>query len=73
MTEALNIFYNIYSTFIGFIFGTDSEFISGVSLGWFFVSCFVFSILISNIINIPKKGSSFKIGGSNKSGSNNHN
>lgn len=71
MTEALSIFYDIYSTFIGFIFGTDSEFISGVSLGWFFVSCIIFSILIRNIINIPKKGSSFKIGGSNN-GSNNH-
>lgn len=64
MSEALGYFYDIYTAFISFIFGSNAEFIPGVSIGWFFVSCFVFTVLLKNIINLPKRSLSIKVGGS---------
>lgn len=48
MSEALSYFYYFYSKFVSFMFNT--YFVSGVSIGMFFVVVFVFLILITNFL-----------------------
>ena len=58
MSEAITLFYQIIHILISWIF--DAEIVSGVSIGWVFVSIIVFSLLIRNILNVPKRSTTFK-------------
>ena len=58
MSEAITLFYQIIHIFISWIF--DAEIVSGVSIGWVYVSIIVFSLLIRNILNVPKRSTTFK-------------
>ena len=54
MGEAVTLLFQIYSKFIEFIFD-KLEILDGVTIGWIFVSIFVFSVLIRSIMAIPSK------------------
>lgn len=58
MSDAISLFYQIIHILISWIF--DAEIVSGVSIGWVFVSIIVFSLLIRNILNVPKRSTTFK-------------
>lgn len=54
MADALNLFYLVFTNMIAFVFN-DMLIQTGVSFGWVLVSCFVFGVLIYNIVNLPSK------------------
>lgn len=58
MTEALTYIYYIFDAFIDCIFD-DLEIFPGVTIGWVLVSVILFSLLIRNILNMPRGMGSF--------------
>lgn len=58
MNQALTFFYEIFNGLVSFIFN-DAEVSSNVTVGWIFVVVFVFAILISSILNLPRSMGSF--------------
>lgn len=60
MSEALELLYTIYSSFIDWIFNRATIF-EGITIGWVAVVVFVFSILINSIINIARSGTSHRV------------
>ena len=58
MSDAISLFYQIIHILISWIF--DAEIVSGVSIGWVYVSIIVFSLLSRNILNVPKRSTTFK-------------
>ena len=52
MQDAITLFYQIIKILVSWVF--DAEIVSGVSIGWVYVSIIVFSLLIRNILNVPK-------------------
>lgn len=64
MSDAITLFYKVLQIIVSWIF--DAEIVSGVSIGWVFVSIIVFSLLIRNILNVPKRSTTFKISKNNK-------
>ena len=58
MQDAITLFYQIIQILVSWVF--DAEIVSGVSSGWVFVSSIVFSLLIRNILNVPKRSTTFK-------------
>lgn len=69
MSDALNILYQIYDQFINLVFNT-LELFPNVTVGWIAITCFVFGILFRNILALPNKSGSIKVGKdrSNKDG-----
>lgn len=59
MIQALEILKEIYVQFMNFLFN-DMFIYTNVSLGWFLVGLFVFSILIKNILMLPKSAPTLK-------------
>lgn len=51
MSNAIDIFYYIFTQFINFFF--NSYILEGVSLGWVVITCIIFGILIRSVLNIP--------------------
>lgn len=64
MQDAIKLFYQILHILVSWIF--SAEIVSGVSLGWVFVSIIVFSLLIRNILNVPKRSTTFKVSKNDK-------
>lgn len=62
MSQALQYIYDIWSAFITFIFN-DALIFPNVSIGWVLVSIFVLSVLIRNIIAIPRRGQNINLRG----------
>lgn len=60
MAEALQYLYYFYDKFINFVFN-EMEFFSNVTFGWVCITCFVFGILIHNIVRLPYKSKSIQI------------
>lgn len=60
MAEALQYLYYFYDKFINFVFN-EMEFFSNVTFGWVCITCFVFGILIRNIVRLPYKSKSIQI------------
>ncbi len=64
MSDALNIFFQIYQQFMNTVF--NSLYIEhpidglpgtgGVTIGWVFICIIIMSILIRNILAVPHKG-----------------
>lgn len=61
MSDALEMIYNIYSSFIDCLFNSI-ELFDGVFLGWVFVAIFLTGVMIRSIISIPKGSSRIRIG-----------
>ena len=59
MSDAITLFYQILQILVSWIF--NAEIVTGVSIGWVFVSIIVFSLLIRNILNVPKRSTTFKV------------
>lgn len=59
MQDAITLFYQILQILVSWIF--SAEIVSGVSIGWVFVSVVVFGLLIRNILNVPKRSTTFKV------------
>lgn len=64
MSDAITLFYKVLQIIVSWIF--DSEIVSGVSIGWVFVSIIAFSLLIRNILNVPKRSITFKVSKNDK-------
>ena len=58
MTDALNYLYIIFDNMTEFVFD-DMVIFTGVTFGWVVVSVVLFSMLIKNILNLPRGMSSF--------------
>lgn len=53
MTEALTIFYSIYNALFTTLF--ERIFIvNGVSIGWVFVTIFIFNLLMRSLLSLPR-------------------
>lgn len=59
MNEALTYIRYIFSKFVGFVFD-DMAISNNVTIGWIAISVIVFSILISSILNLPRRMGSFE-------------
>lgn len=59
MADAITLFYNVLQIIVSWIF--NAEIVSGVSIGWIFVSIAIFCILIRSVLNIPKSSNSFNV------------
>lgn len=64
MSDAITLFYQVLQILVSWVFSV--EIVSGVSIGWVFVSIIVFSLLIRNILNVPKRSTSFKVSKNDK-------
>lgn len=64
MSDAITLFYQIIQILVSWVF--DAEIVSGVSIGWVFVSIILFSLLIRNILNVPKRSTTFKVSKNDK-------
>ena len=53
MSQALQYLYDIYSNFLDVIFNSF-EITQNVTVGWILIVVIVFSLMITNILNIPK-------------------
>lgn len=53
MSQALQYLYDIYSNFLDMIFNSF-EITTNVTVGWIVIVVIVFSLMITNILNIPK-------------------
>jgi len=71
VSDALELLFTIYTSFMDWVF--SAEFFTGVSIGWVLVSSFIMSIMIRNIINLPKRASNIKVGGSDRGRMHNNN
>lgn len=54
MSDALDYFYYIFDRMVSFIFN-DMAIFEGVTVGWILVICFVFGILLYNILSLPSR------------------
>ena len=59
MQDAITLFYQILQILVSWIF--SAEIVSGVSIGWIFVSVAIFSILVRSILNVPKSSNSLNV------------
>ena len=59
MQDAITLFYKVLQIIVSWIF--DAEIVSGVSIGWVFVSIAIFGILIRSILNVPKSSNSLNL------------
>ena len=59
MQDAITLFYKILNILVSWIF--SAEIVTGVSIGWVFVSIVVFGLLIRNILNVPKRSTTLKV------------
>ena len=53
MYDAINIFFAILNKFVDTLFNYV-DLIPGVTLGWFFVSLFVFTVMLQFLLAIPR-------------------
>lgn len=58
MTTALTYIYYMFDSFISCIFN-DLEIAENVTIGWVLVAVIIFSLLIRNILNLPRGMGSF--------------
>ena len=58
MQEALNTIYYIFNKLVSFVFN-DAAIESGVSIGWVITAVFVFGIIITSILNLPRSMGTF--------------
>lgn len=58
MNDALTYIHYILTKCINFVFN-DMEIAQNITIGWIAISIFVFSILISSILNLPRRMASF--------------
>lgn len=59
MSDAITLFYKVLQIIVSWIF--SAELVSGVSIGWIFVSVAIFGILIRSILNVPKSSNSLNL------------
>lgn len=59
MAQALTYLYDIYSAFLNMIFNTF-EITTDVTIGWIMIVFIVFSLMINNILNLPKSAPKMK-------------
>ena len=59
MADAITLFYKVLQILVSWIF--DAELVSGVSIGWIFVSVAIFSILVRSILNVPRSSNSLNV------------
>ncbi len=59
MSDAITLFYQILQILVSWIF--SAEIVSGVSIGWIFVSVAIFSILVRSILNVPRSSNSLNV------------
>lgn len=59
MSDAITLFYKVLQIIVSWIF--DAEIVSGVTIGWIFVSIAIFGILIRSILNVPKSSNSLNL------------
>lgn len=59
MQDAITLFYQILQILVSWIF--SAEIVSGVSIGWIFVSVAIFSILVRSILNVPRSSNSLNV------------
>lgn len=64
MSDAITLFYQILQILVSWIF--SAEIVSGVSIGWVFVCVVIFGLLIRNILNVPKRSTTFKVSKNDK-------
>ena len=64
MNDAITLFFQIYSKFIQLVF-EDLDIGGGVTIGWVIVVCFVFYIVIRNILALPSRSGALHVGSSN--------
>lgn len=62
MNQAITYIYYVWNAFLDFIFN-DAIIFPNVSIGWVLVSIFVLSVLIRNIIAVPRRGQSINLRG----------
>ena len=53
MNDAIQLFFQMMNKFVSTLFN-DVELIQGVTLGWFFVSVFVFTVMLQFLLAIPR-------------------
>lgn len=53
MNDAIQLFFQMMNKFVSTLFN-DVEIIDGVTLGWFFVSVFVFTVMLQFLLAIPR-------------------
>ena len=63
MSDAIELFFQIYAKFVQLIF-TDLDIGGGVTIGWVIVVCFVFYVVIRNILALPSKSGVINVGNS---------
>lgn len=61
MTDAITLFFQIYAKFIQLMF-EDLDIGGGVTIGWVIVVCFVFYIVIRNILALPNRSGGINVG-----------
>lgn len=54
MSEALDYFYYLFDRLVSLIFN-DMAIFEGVTVGWIITVCFVFGILLHNILSLPSR------------------
>lgn len=59
MQDAITLFYKVLQILLSWIF--SAEIVSGVSIGWIFVSVAIFSILVRSILNVPRSSNSLNV------------
>ena len=59
MQDAITLFYQVFQILVSWIF--SAEIVSGVSIGWVFVSVAIFSILVRSILNVPRSSNSLNV------------
>lgn len=59
MVDAITLFYKVLQIIVSWVF--SAELVSGVSIGWIFVSIAIFGILIRSILNVPKSSNSLNV------------
>lgn len=59
MQDAIILFYQMLHILVSWIFG--AELVSGVTIGWIFVSVAIFSILVRSILNVPRSSNSLNV------------
>lgn len=60
MSQALTYIYDIYSAFITMVFDTF-DIGNGVTIGWIMVAIIIFSLMINNILNLPRSAPSVQV------------
>ena len=59
MSDALSVFWSIYAALFQTLF-EHLFIVEGVSIGWVFVTIFIFSILMKSLLSLPRSAPRYR-------------